>query len=88
VQASETTALADLSDFQILKVRLYRSRGGGWFPSDPQWLLLTRLERRIAAGEVVADEFPALVQQVAAMATPYPKRLRRALLLQRAGNEP
>ena len=33
VQASETTPLADLSDFQILKVKLYRSRGGGWFPS-------------------------------------------------------
>jgi hypothetical protein len=71
VQPVETSSLADLSDVQALKVKLYRRRrNAGWFPSDPQYLALARLEWEVVAGLAVL-EFQKRARQIRAMAVPY-----------------
>jgi hypothetical protein len=76
VQAIETLPMADPSDAQALKVRLYRQRSNtGWFPSDPQYLLLAPLNRDVGSGLMTLAEFQDRSRQIAAMTMPYPKHL-------------
>ena len=75
MQAIETSPMADLSDVRALRVKLYRARGSnGWFPSDPQALALTRLERMVADG-LARAEFDDLARTISRMAMPYKKWL-------------
>lgn len=75
VQAAETSPLADLSDVQELRVKLYRARGSSaWFPSDPQAMALARLDRAVVAGFTLA-EFEDRAREITAMPLPYPKHL-------------
>ena len=66
----------DLSDVQELRVRLIR-KFGALYPSDPQVILLTKIERQVAEGMMTKRKFQILAATLMKMTLPTSDRARR-----------